>query len=175
MAALSRLGPLRFVELLRSLGASRDTLSETLASLVESGLVERRPAHGDRYMTYALTPAGQHLAPLCADCARAAGELAATHSALKKWPMVVLVAVGRGEARYNAVKAQLPGITARALAAALKDLEFDRLVVREIESGYPPRTLYRLTERGAALFIPVEALVVACEQLPLPPLADAAR
>lgn len=164
MAVLSQLGPLRFIELLRSLGASRDTLTETLASLVASGLVERR-ATGERYMSYTLTPAGHSLAPLCIDCRDAARELKAGHSALKKWPMVVLVAVGRGEARYNAVKAQLPGITARALAAALKDLESDDLVVREIEPGYPPRTRYRLTARGEQLYPSMEALITACESV----------
>jgi DNA-binding HxlR family transcriptional regulator len=79
----------------------------------------------------------------------------------------VLVAVGRGKARYNALKADLPGITPRALAAALKDLETDGFVRREIEDGYPPRARYRLSERGEQLLPSMEALVAACEALPL--------
>ncbi len=172
MAVISRLGPLRFVELLRALNASRDTLTETLASLLESGLIERRAVDGERYMTYVLTEAGQRLAPLCDDCSNAARDFDALHSALKKWPMVVLVAVGRGQARYNAVKAQLPGITARALAAALKDLESDGLVTRDIEPGYPPRTHYRLTHRGRQLYPSMEALITACDALPAVPPAS---
>ena len=172
VAALSRLGPLRFVELVRTLDASRDTLTETLSSLLQTGLVERRAADGERFMTYVLTDAGRRLAPLCIDCVNATRDLGARRSALKKWPMVVLVAVGRGQARYNAVKAQLPGITARALAAALKDLESDGLVRRAIEPGYPPRTHYRLTERGGQLYPSMETLITACEALPMPAIGS---
>jgi len=159
------------VQLLRALDASRDTLTETLGSLLDSGIIERRAVDGERYMTYALTEAGQRLAPLCDNCTNAAREFDALHSALKKWPMVVLVAVGRGQVRYNAVKAQLPGITARALAAALKDLESDGLVTRAIEPGYPPRTHYRLTQRGAQLYPSMDALIAACDALPMAPPA----
>jgi DNA-binding HxlR family transcriptional regulator len=170
-AVLWQLGALRFVELLHELGASRDTLTETLGSLLESGLIERKAAEGERYMAYTLTASGKRLAPLCLECVAAARELDARRVALKKWPMVVLVGVGRGQARYNALKADLPGITPRALAAALKDLETDGFVTRGIEEGYPPRTHYRLTERGEQLLPPMAALIEACETLSLTSLA----
>lgn len=166
VAVLWREGPLRFVDLLRYLGASRDTLAATLASLIEVGLVEHIRCPDCGRMAYRLTPPGETLAPFCIDCTAAARELNARRVALMKWPMVVLVAVGRGQARYRAVQSELPGITPRALASALKDLVTDGFVVREVDAGYPPRAHYRLSERGRLLFPSMEALIDACEALP---------
>jgi DNA-binding HxlR family transcriptional regulator len=57
----------RFDELLDHLGVSRDVLSRRLATMVEDGIVERRPYReaGSRPRSdYRLTPAGRELQPV---------------------------------------------------------------------------------------------------------------
>src|SRR6201993_2718754 len=59
------LGNRRFDEMVRRIGAPRDTLSARLRSLVDSGILERRQYsdHPARY-EYRLTPAGRDLYPV---------------------------------------------------------------------------------------------------------------
>src|SRR5690606_30675056 len=109
-------GALRFSELASWLeGAGRDTLTETLRDLEANGVVERG---GDgRQAPYRLTQLGRTLGEACVaavDVVRAAppGVLPVV---LKKCPMLVLVGIGRGHHRFNAVKAALPGVTSGAL------------------------------------------------------------
>ena len=45
----------------------------------------------------------------------------------------------------------MPGVTPRALALALKDLQAAELVERRIEDAYPPRALYLPTPQGRRL------------------------
>jgi DNA-binding HxlR family transcriptional regulator len=52
----------------------------------------------------------------------------------------------------------LPGVTARALALALKDLEGSGLVARRVLESYPPATVYALTPSAAPLAGAVEGL-----------------
>jgi DNA-binding HxlR family transcriptional regulator len=84
-------------------------------------------------------------------------------AALKKWPMLVCVALGRGATRYNETKAALPGITARALALALKDLALAGMVERTVEDGYPPAPTYMLSAKGQLFFPAIDALCRACD------------
>ncbi len=48
---------------------------------------------------------------------------AAEEASFRKWPLPVLCAVGEQPARYSEIRDQLPGITDRALAGALKQLQ----------------------------------------------------
>jgi DNA-binding HxlR family transcriptional regulator len=59
------LGNRRFDEMVRRTGAPRDTLAARLRTLVEAGILERRPysEHPARY-EYRLTPAGVDLYPV---------------------------------------------------------------------------------------------------------------
>ncbi|WP_337870049.1 winged helix-turn-helix transcriptional regulator [Meiothermus sp.] len=43
--------------------------------------------------------------------------------ALRKWTLPVLLALAQGHTRFSGLQAALPGITSRALALALRDLE----------------------------------------------------
>ena len=54
-------------------------------------------------------------------------------------------------ARFSELRAAVPGITPRALALALKDLQAAELIERRIEDAYPPRTLYSPTAQGRRL------------------------
>ena len=69
---------------------------------------------------------------------------------LRKWSLPVLAAL-RQPARFSELRASVPGVTPRALALALKDLQAAELVERRIEDAYPPRALYVPTAQGRRL------------------------
>jgi DNA-binding HxlR family transcriptional regulator len=160
VAVLYREGRSPFSGLAASLSASRDTLTETLAKLEANGVVSRERSGGRTQ--YALTALGQKVGASCVPLVDLIGDTDVLPVALKKWPMLVAVALGRGAERYNEAKAMLPGITARALALALKDLQSVGLVDRTVEHGYPPSPSYTLTERGRKFFPALDALCRAC-------------
>lgn len=149
---------MRFSDLARSLPrASRDTLAETLLELQRAGVIEHAPFHPD----YRLTSSGSLLGDAAIDAAAAVTDPETTRVALKKWPMLALVAIGRGAQRFNDVKTALPGLTSGALAPTLKDLEGAGLVTRVVSEAYPPGVSYRLTPEGEQLFPPMDRLIRA--------------
>ncbi len=162
VATLHRDGPLRFSDLARALSASRDTLTDTLAKLEQSGVVTHEP--GVSRPRYGLTRVGQCVGAACLATVATIGRTDVLPIALKKWPMLVAVAIGRGATRYNEMKAMLPGITARALALALKDLQGAGMVHREVSHGYPPAATYSLTEKGLAFLPVLDQLCTAAEE-----------
>lgn len=161
VARISRDGPRRVTDLQQAFGASRDTLGETLRRLESAGvLVRTRTSRGT---LCSLTPAGESVGAACLACVDAVVSMDLVPLALKKWPMLVLVAIGRGANRYNQVRSELPGITPRALTLALKDLQSAGLVERTIVHTYPPVSLYFLTPRGQQLFPVMDSLCNAAE------------
>lgn len=159
MGTLYRSGPLTFAGLAGRMSASRDTLNDTLAKLEANGVVVRQP-HGRRTV-FTLTRLGMRVGERCLPMIEVVSETGTRDLALKKWPMLVLTALGRGATRYNETKAALPGITARALAIALKDLQAAGLIDRTIDEGYPPAPIYMLSELGERFFPPLDALCAA--------------
>lgn len=168
MATLYRDHGARFVELLNRLGASRDTLSETLANLIAKGIVMRNPGYGHPLRPeYVLTPGGERVGAACVGVVTIVLAADQLDVALKKWPMIVLIALGRNVTRFNDLKACLPGITTRSLALALKDLEGADLVHRVVAESYPPSVTYRPTLRAALMLPALNGLADVCEALPL--------
>jgi DNA-binding HxlR family transcriptional regulator len=146
LAELERERGTRFVVLQRRLGVARQTLSQTLAWLIGAGLVARNPGYGHPLRPeYVLTAEGSPVARRCARLLDAIDGRA--EIGLKKWSMPVLVALG-GATRFSELRAALPGVTPRALAIALKDLQAVGLATREVLAAYPPSTAYRLTGEG---------------------------
>jgi DNA-binding HxlR family transcriptional regulator len=137
----------RFVELQRTLDVGRDSLRRALDSLIDLGYVRRNEGYGHPLRPeYVITPRGRSAAPLAARVSRAA----ARETLLRKWSVPVLAELG-GPRRFSELRASLPGVTPRALALALRDLEDARLVRREVLPTRPPSTVYRATRRGAAV------------------------
>ena len=64
--------------------------------------------------------------------------------------MPVLVAL-ESERRFSELHAALRGVTPRALALALRDLEDARLVTRDVRPTRPPSTVYRTTPSARRL------------------------
>ncbi|MEO8538169.1 MAG: winged helix-turn-helix transcriptional regulator [bacterium] len=169
VARLHLSGPMTFATLATRFAASRDTLTDTLARLETNGVVERQ--HPGKRTVYSLTPLGQAVGATCVPLVELVAETNALEVALKKWPMLVITALGRGATRYNEAKAALPGITARALAIALKDLQADEMVTRTVDQGYPPTPTYLLSARGMLFYPALDALARACEEAGARPIA----
>ena len=153
LAELERQRGSRFVTLTRTLRIPRDSLRRTLDALVEMGLVGRNPGYGHPLRPeYVLTEAGR---PVARRCARLVAVLEGHRDvALRKWSLPVLVALER-PSRFSELRMELPGITARALAIALKDLEAAGLVERRVEAAYPPTAVYATTAGGRRLREPM--------------------
>ena len=135
----------RFVLLVNRLGVSRTVLRATLDSLIDLGYVRRNPGYGHPLRPeYVLTARGHAVARRCAQLLE---SLPDPKLALRKWTLPVLAAMGVG-ARFSELQGALPGVTPRALAQALRDLQAVGLADRAVLDGYPPSTLYRPTARG---------------------------
>jgi DNA-binding HxlR family transcriptional regulator len=149
LAELLREKGTRFVLLANRLGVGRESLRRTLEALIASGHVARNPGYGHPLRPeYVLTASGRPVAQRCDRLLAALGPRADV--GLKKWSMPVLAALG-GSMRFSELREALPGVTARALALALKDLQAAGYVEREVVDDYPPTTIYRLTRAGAGL------------------------
>jgi DNA-binding HxlR family transcriptional regulator len=149
LAELARTRGTRFVVLANRLGVGRTSLRRTLDALVELGLVQRNPGYGHPLRPeYLLTAAGEAAAERCE---RLLAAVDGTRDVvLRKWSLPVLLALGR-QARFSELRDSLPGVTARALALALKDLERAGLVDRRVKETYPPTAVYAPTPTAARL------------------------
>jgi DNA-binding HxlR family transcriptional regulator len=154
LAELERQRGSRFVALSRMLGVGRESLRRTLDALIEQGLVARNPGYGHPLRPeYLLTERGREIAHRC-------GRLLAlldgnADLVLRKWSLPVLAALTR-PARFSELRAALPGITGRALALALKDLQQAGLVERRVDDQtYPPGVVYAATTAGRRLQRPL--------------------
>jgi DNA-binding HxlR family transcriptional regulator len=67
-------------------------------------------------------------------------------------------ALAEAPLRFSELRERLEGISPRALALALKDLEEAGIVDRRVTDDYPPATMYRLTKRGRPLALLVGAI-----------------
>jgi DNA-binding HxlR family transcriptional regulator len=150
LAELRRRRGARFVELRNALDVPRDSLARTLGALIDAQLVARNPGHGHPLRPeYILTPDGAQIADVCS---RLLAKLDGLEEvALRKWSMPIIRALGEGPLRFSAVRSALAGVTPRALALALKDLQGAGLVDRTVTDDYPPATLYGLTTRAQPL------------------------
>jgi DNA-binding HxlR family transcriptional regulator len=137
----------RFVELQRKLEVGRESLRHALDALLDLGYVSRNAGYGHPLRPeYVITPAGREAAGL----ARRVTGASARETLLRKWSVPVLAELRR-DRRFSELRAALPGVTPRALALALRDLESARLVRRNVLPTRPPSTVYGATRRGSAI------------------------
>jgi DNA-binding HxlR family transcriptional regulator len=77
----------------------------------------------------------------------------------RKWhPVIVHRLLAEGPMGFNALEAEVDGISSKVLSDSLDDLEESQLVDREIVSEKPFRVQYSLTERGEDLEDVIEAM-----------------
>jgi DNA-binding HxlR family transcriptional regulator len=147
LALLDERGGVRFVELQRKLDVGRASLQRGLEALIALGYVRRNEGYGHPLRPeYVVTADGRAAAPLARDVLKAAER----DTLLLKWSVPVLAAL-RVDLRFSELRSALPGVTPRALALALRELEDARLVRREVRPTRPPSTVYRATARGRRL------------------------
>src|SRR6202046_1575972 len=94
-------------------------------------------------------------AHLDSDCRGVASILARVGD---KWSVFVIMLLGDGPRRFNAIKRMVGGISQRMLTLTLRGLERDGLVTRTVFPTIPPRVDYELTDLGRGLLQPVAAL-----------------
>lgn len=76
----------------------------------------------------------------------------------KKWhPVIIHRLLTNGPLGFNALKAEVDGISSKVLSDSLEDLEEKTLVDRTVVSEKPFRVQYSLTDRGASL----EPIIIA--------------
>jgi DNA-binding HxlR family transcriptional regulator len=147
LALLDQRGGARFVELQRKLEVTRDSLRRALDGLIALEYVRRNEGYGHPLRPeYLITDAGREAASLAA---RVSGSRA-RETLLRKWSVPVLASLDEPR-RFSEIRARLPGVTPRALALALRDLEDAGLVRREVLPTRPPSTVYRATPRALAV------------------------
>lgn len=155
---LARLHPaesLAFGQLKDGLRASGEGLSAALDCLEGPGWIDRAPG---RRGVYRLTPPGRRVAAPCDAVVSAVDALGLDDVAFRRWTLPIVAALRGWELRFAELRVLLPGISPRALALALKDLQAQGIVHRRVLGGFPPATGYRLTESGERLRGPVERL-----------------
>jgi DNA-binding HxlR family transcriptional regulator len=157
LALLAERGGARFVELQRRLGVTRESLRRALDALVELEYVRPNEGHGHPLRPeYLITDHGRTAAGLASLVSRASVR----ETLLRKWSVPVLASLGEPR-RFSELRAELPGVTPRALALALRDLEDAGLVRREVLATRPPSTVYRSRRRAAAVLAAVGDVVEA--------------
>ncbi|MER6712229.1 MULTISPECIES: helix-turn-helix domain-containing protein [unclassified Streptomyces] len=68
-----------------------------------------------------------------------------------KWKTTLLWQLESGPRRPGELRRQLPGLTEKVLTEALREMEADGLVHREVYDVLPPKTVYSLTAFGREL------------------------
>ena len=67
------------------------------------------------------------------------------------WKPIILLSLLTGKKRYHELKKSIPTITEKVLIQHLKQLESDRLLIRESKGVVPPHVTYQLSESGKGL------------------------
>jgi len=67
------------------------------------------------------------------------------------WKPIILFHLLSGSKRYSELRKAIPAITEKMLIQHLKQLENDRLVIRESKPVVPPYVTYTLSESGKRL------------------------
>ncbi|WP_018627720.1 winged helix-turn-helix transcriptional regulator [Niabella aurantiaca] len=75
-----------------------------------------------------------------------------------KWKLRIIIALKSGSKRFNELQRSIGGISAKALAAELKDLELNGFVHRRVFTGSPVVISYALTEYAGTLGNVLDAL-----------------
>ncbi|MFG3258482.1 winged helix-turn-helix transcriptional regulator [Streptomyces sp. NPDC048172] len=68
-----------------------------------------------------------------------------------KWKTALLWLLESGPRRPGELRRELPGLTEKVLTQALREMEADGLVHREVHDVLPLKTVYSLTEFGVDL------------------------
>lgn len=83
------------------------------------------------------------------------GVETAVHALVGKWkPIILYQLMEIGTMRFNELKRSIPNITQKMLTTQLRELEYHKIVHREVYPQVPPKVEYSLTEYGKKI-IPI--------------------
>ncbi len=83
----------------------------------------------------------------------------ATSNALAgKWKVLIVWHLGFGSRRFAELRGLLPGVSEKVLAAQLRELERDGILLRHSAESVPPRVDYLLSDAGNELIPVMEAM-----------------
>ena len=143
--------PGRQATLLKATGASRTAFSQSIAHLIETGLLERNPGHGHPLRPeFRLTLLGKSMAKIAYDIQSATHS--DDHALLRRaWTVPVLTSL-RQPRHFNEIGRTLGAVTDRALSLSLKTLEDKDWVRRKINyASRPPRAVYSSVNTGQVI------------------------
>ncbi|MGH2940912.1 MAG: winged helix-turn-helix transcriptional regulator [Solirubrobacterales bacterium] len=78
---------------------------------------------------------------------------------LDRWSLPILGVLYEGPHRFSALRRQIPEVTQKSLAQALKRLERNGLVERRVLGTRPLAVEYAVTQLGRSFEAPLEALI----------------
>jgi DNA-binding HxlR family transcriptional regulator len=90
----------------------------------------------------------------------------------RRWTGVVVRTMLHGARRFSDIAAAVPDMSDKMLAGRLKELEAEKIIVRNVVPATPVRVEYELTEKGRALE-PVVAALAAWTDKWIGPCPDA--
>lgn len=114
---------------------------------------------GTYYLIVISTAAAPPRTPLKIDDATCRLFQSAVELAGRKWNAAIMLALARGAARFTEITALVAGISDRVLAARLRELETQELIVRQVAQTMPVQVHYQLTPRGHELIALLQPLV----------------
>jgi DNA-binding HxlR family transcriptional regulator len=75
-----------------------------------------------------------------------------------KWSVMILTLLNEEPTRFNEIRRRLEGVTHKALTQALRRLERNGLIAREVLATSPVAVEYSITELGRTLQVPFGAV-----------------
>jgi len=75
-----------------------------------------------------------------------------------RWTIFVIIALADETLRFTELRKRIGGVTPKVLTETLRALESDGLVRRDAYAEMPPRVEYSLTDLGASLLGPIDAV-----------------
>lgn len=76
-----------------------------------------------------------------------------------KWSVLILLTLGKGEMRFNALKRRIDGISQKMLSQTLRSLERDGLVLRHVVPTVPVTVSYAISPLGSELLGALQAMI----------------
>ncbi|MFC6101352.1 winged helix-turn-helix transcriptional regulator [Olivibacter domesticus] len=74
------------------------------------------------------------------------------------WKPIILYHLSTGDKRYSELKRAIPAVTEKMLIQHLKQLEADKLIIREAKPVVPPFVTYKLSSSGKGLLPVIDAM-----------------
>jgi len=76
-----------------------------------------------------------------------------------KWSTLILIVLGEGPIRFNALKQRVDGVSQKMLSQTLKSLERDGLVSRSVVATVPVSVTYAVTPLGRTLMAAMQSMI----------------